>query len=224
MPELHRDESETYIKRRYERWRLMAVPFDYKRIKSGRIAEILRETGGLPNTALELGVGPGGIAGPLSRQGVRVLGMDLSIDALMRAKDYCRDDKVMLLRGSGFALPFPSGSIPTVYASQVLHLFDNDGRLALMREAFRVLQPNGRFVFDMKNVVTHALRYLGASAQRKRRNFPSHADLRQLLGDAGFQNVETLPGVLPGFRRTKVPNIGVLQLVAHTVFFVARRP
>jgi ubiquinone/menaquinone biosynthesis C-methylase UbiE len=216
--------SEAYIKRRYERWRTMAVPFDYKRSKSERIAEILKDTGGLPKTALELGVGPGGIAGPLSRLGVHLIGIDLSIDALMRAKEYCRDDDVALLRGSGFTLPFADGTFPVIYASQVLHLFDDKGRLALMREAQRVLQPQGRFVFDMKNVIAHALRYLGSTPERKRRNFPRLADVGALLHQAGFVGIEMKPGLLPGLARAQVPNLSLLRLVAHTVFFVARRP
>ena len=176
----------------------MAVPFDYKRLKSARLAQILAETGGLPRTALELGVGPGGIAGPLSRRGVHLVGMDLSIDALRRAQEYCRSDDVVLLRGSGFSLPFSNGTFPVVYASQVLHLFENDGRLALLREASRVLEPRGRLVFDMKNVIAHAFRYLGSSPDRKRRNFPRFAEVRHLLDQAGFVNTETRPGLLPG--------------------------
>jgi ubiquinone/menaquinone biosynthesis C-methylase UbiE len=224
MSDVKQDASEAYIKQRYERWRTMAVPFDYKRTKSGRLAEIIRATGGMPDTALELGVGPGGIAAPLSRNGIHVIGMDLSLDALMRAKEYCRQDDVRLVRGSGFTLPFASGSLPLVYASQVLHLFDNPERLALMKEVHRVLQSGGRFVFDMKNVVTHALRYLGSSPERKRRNFPPLRDLHELLAQAGFTQVETLPGLLPGIAATRLPNLGVVRLAAHTVFFIARRP
>ena len=216
--------SEAYITARYERWRTMTVPFEYKRSKSERLAAILLQTGGFPKRALELGVGPGGIAGPLSHHGIRLVGMDLSIEALLRAKDHCKNDDVSLLRGSGFSLPFASGSFPVVYASQVLHLFDHDGRLALMREALRVLEPGGRFVFDMKNVVTHAFRYLGATPDRRRRNFPPRAELRSLLGEAGFVNAETRPGLLPGIGLVDVPNIPLFKAFAHTVFFVARRP
>ncbi len=223
MSEPLRDSDNTYITTRYERWRNMAVPFDYKRTKGERIAAILQESGGLPRRALEVGVGPGAIAGLLSQRGIRMIGMDLSPDALFRAKEHCRDKDVSLLRGSGFALPFASGSLPTVYASQVLHLFDNEGRLGLMREVHRVLQPGGRFVFDMKNVVTHAFRYLTSTAKRKRRNFPRLRELDELLGQAGFMDVERRPGLLPGLRMTNVPNLSLTRAIAHTVFFVARK-
>lgn len=223
MSTFKQDVAEEYVKRRYERWRRMAVPFAYKHTKSQRLAQILERTGGLTKTALELGVGPGGIARPLSRLGVGVVGMDLSWDALVRAKDHCKSDDVALLRGSGFALPFQDRSFPLVYASQVLHLFDNDGRLLLMKEAHRVLQPGGRFVFDMKNVTTHPWRYLSSSPERKRDNFPSRGRIRSLLGDAGFQDVWTLPGVFPLVGAANLPNLALLRATAHTTFFVAKK-
>jgi len=215
--------AEDYVKRRYERWRGMAVPFVYKGTKSRRLAQIIERTGGLTTTALELGVGPGGIAGPLSRLGVGVIGMDLSWAALMRAKDHCKSDDVTLLCGSGFALPLLDRSFPLVYALQVLHLFDNDGRLLLMKEMHRVLQPGGRFVFDMKNVTTHAWRYISSSPARKRDNFPSRGRIGDLLAEAGFRDVSTLPGVLPLVGAANVPNLPLLRAMAHTTFFVATR-
>jgi SAM-dependent methyltransferase len=214
--------EEDYIRRRYERWRDMAVPFAYKHTKSVRLAQILEDTGGLAPLALELGVGPGGIAGPMSRRGMHVVGIDLSPDALMRAKEHCRGSRVTLLRGSGFALPFRDKSFPLVYASQVLHLFDNDMRLKLIEEVRRVLRPGARFVFDMKNVLTHPLRYWGSSASQKKRHFPSTAEIRTLLDRAGFGDIEIRPGVMPGLGARRVPNAAFFRALAHTRFFIAR--
>ena len=202
----------------------MAVPFAYKETKSVRLAQILGETGGLAPTALELGVGPGGIAGPMSRRGIQIVGIDLSPEALNRAKEHCRGDRVVLLRGSGFALPFQSESFPLVYASQVLHLFDNDGRLRLMREARRVLRPGGRFVFDMKNFLSHPVRYWTSSAKRKQNNFPGTKEIETLLKEAGFASVDVRPGVMPGLGAVQVPNASLFRVMAHTRFFVARTP
>jgi len=214
--------DEDYIKQRYRRWRHTLVPFSYKQTKSVRLAQILEETGGLSSVALELGVGPGGIAAPLSRRGVRVVGIDLSAEALERAKQYCRNDDVALLRGSGFRLPFPDSSISLVYASQVLHLFDNKIRLRLMQEVRRVLRSGARFVFDMKNVWSHPLRYWMSPAKLKRRNFPSTAEVRTLLDCAGFGDVELRPGVMPGLGARQVPNVNLLRAMSHTRFFIAR--
>ena len=218
-----RASSESHIVEQYERWSTTDVPFDYKRTKGGRIDAILQESGGRPRLALEVGVGPGGIARLLSQEGIHVVGMDLSPEALVRAQEHCRGHKVGLLRGSGFSLPFRDGTFPAVYASQVLHLFQDDGRLALMREVHRVLERNGRFVFDMKNRLAHASRYLGSTAGRKRRNFPPLATIRTLLQQAGFSDIDMRPGVLPVVGLTHVPNLSVLRWIAHTTFFVARR-
>jgi ubiquinone/menaquinone biosynthesis C-methylase UbiE len=155
--------------------------------------------------------------------GVHVIGVDLSPDALVRAKEHCRGARVTLLRGSGFALPFLAGSVPLLYAPQVLHLFDNADRSVLMAEAFRVLRPGARFIFDMKNVATHAIRYLRSNAARRARNYPHHTELTGLLRQTGFSAVDIRPGVLPGLGLATVPDIGVLRLLSHTRFYIARK-
>jgi ubiquinone/menaquinone biosynthesis C-methylase UbiE len=212
---------ESYVQRRYVRWRTMVIPFGYKERKGERIAEIIRSTGGLPPRVFELGVGPGGVAKSISQTGIRVVGMDLSLEALQRAQDHCRTANVRLLRGSGFALPLASGSFPVVYASQVLHLFDADGRLALMNEVRRVLAADGRFIFDMKNIATHPWRWFGSAPEKRARNFPSHKELCELLRRANFSRVEVRAGLFPGFGASIGPDSGPLKALAHTRFYVA---
>lgn len=217
--------EESYVVNRYRLWESWQPKrYGYKHLKGERIAQIIEDTGGIPPVAIELGVGPGGVAAALSKHATRVIGIDLSPDALIRAKEHCQGLSVSLMRGSGFSLPFKDSSLPLVYASQVLHLFDSPGRLALMTEAFRVLAPGGRFVFDLKNVSSHPLRYLRSSPQRRQRNFPADAEIQQLLVQAGYQGVTTMPGVLPLVKWTSVPNNGVFRSLAHTTFFVATRP
>jgi ubiquinone/menaquinone biosynthesis C-methylase UbiE len=215
--------AESYVTQRYTLWRNLAINFDYKRKKASRIAEILSEAGQSSRVALELGVGPGGIAAELSRRGMRIIGMDISPDALERAKAHCKDADVRLLRGSGFSLPFLDRSLDLVYASQVLHLFDSPGRLSIMEEVHRVLRPGGQFLFDLKNASSHPIRYLRSSAKRRRRNFPSQAEMIDLARRSGFTTVDTRPGVLPVVGWRKVPNVMGFRQVAHTTFFLATR-
>jgi SAM-dependent methyltransferase len=218
-------DKETYIVDRYRLWRHKWQPanYAYKHVKGARIAQILGETGGLAPMALEMGVGPGGVAAELSRRGMRVVGIDLSPDALARAKEHCREDDVHLLRASGFALPFADSSLDLIYASQVLHLFDRAGRLALMQEVHRVLRKGGRFVFDMKNIAPHAVRYFGSPASRRERNFPAKSELFELLRQSGYSTIDTRPGVLPRLGWVNIPNVALFRALAHTTFFVASR-
>ena len=224
MMQTNREES--HIVSRYKRlwpaWDKAA--YDYKTSKGARLAQIIDETGGVPGIALEVGVGPGGVASEVSRNGTRVVGIDLSPDALMIARDYCKGKDVHLMRASGFSLPFRSGSLDVVYASQVLHLFDRSGRLELMKEAHRALKPGGRFLFDMKNIASHLVRYLGQTPARRQRSFPPRAELMGLLEDAGYRSIVRRPGVLPTVRWSSVPNLAIFRALAHTTFYVALRP
>lgn len=218
------ESSESYIVNRYERlWQRWQPHYDYKHTKGARIAQIVSETGGLAPLALELGVGPGGVAAAISARGMKIIGIDLSPDALIKATEHCRSANVRLMRGSGFALPFRDRSLPLVYASQVLHLFDSAGRLAIMNEVHRVLKPGGRFIFDMKNASSHLLRVARYSADRRKRNFPGHAEIMSLLELAGFAEITRKPGVLPLVKWTTVPNLSLFRALAHTTFFVAKR-
>lgn len=195
--------------------------YRYKDVKGARYAQVMRESGGLPALALEIGVGRGGVAVAVSRQGPSVIGVELSPDILKKAHAYARDTRVKLLQGSGFALPIRNGSLPLVYASQVLHLFDSPSRRAVMDEAFRVLSPGGRFLFDMKNIPMHIRGYLSSSPEKRKRNYPPEAELRSQLRDAGFSNVTIKAGVMPWFGWTNVP--GFLRPITHTSFYVATR-
>jgi ubiquinone/menaquinone biosynthesis C-methylase UbiE len=216
--------AESYIVNRYKLWRRWPTHWGYKHAKGARIARIIEETGGLPKLAVEIGVGPGGVAAALSRSGITVVGLDLSPDALTRAREHCKQDPVHLMRASGFSLPFQDASVDVIYASQVLHLFDSPGRAQLMREALRTLKPAGRFVFDMKNVSSHPVRYFGSTPERKRRNFPGVKEILSLLEQAGFGSVKMRPGLLPVIKSANVPNNGLMRALAHTTFFVAQRP
>lgn len=217
------ESAEAYVTNRYRLWRGLHVNFDYKQKKADRIARIIVESGGVEKTALEIGVGPAGIAVPLSRRGMKIIGMDISPDALDRARSHIRADDVALLRASGFSLPFASGSLSLVYASQVFHLFESPQRLALMQEIHRVLKPGGRFLFDMKNASSHLLKYLATTSDRRRRNYPSRAEVLDLLRRAGFTGVSTAAGVLPGVGPVTVPDVPLLRALAHTTFYIARR-
>jgi ubiquinone/menaquinone biosynthesis C-methylase UbiE len=91
----------------------------------------LREVGAA--SVLEVGVGTGRVAKPLSERGIAVTGLDASRGMLTkaRAKGLSR-----LVRGSAYRLPFPDGTFDSALFVHVLHVLDDPARA--IREASRV--------------------------------------------------------------------------------------
>jgi SAM-dependent methyltransferase len=96
-----------------------------------RLAETLRERG--VGELLEVGVGTGRIARPLTDRGLRVTGLDASFGMLHRARAKGLD---RLVHGNAYRLPFEGHPFDGAIFVHVLHLLD-DPRAAL-REAIRV--------------------------------------------------------------------------------------
>jgi ubiquinone/menaquinone biosynthesis C-methylase UbiE len=99
------------------------------------IAGRLRELG--VRTLLEVGVGTGRVAVPLTARGFRITGLDASAPMLGRAR---AKGVERLVRGSAYSLPFRDRGVDLALFVHVLHILD-DPRSAL-REACRV-GPSG---------------------------------------------------------------------------------
>ena len=128
----------------------MPVPFDrvadrYDEtrggsVRGGRIgADVHRWLG--PGSVLEVGVGTALVGGELAARGHLVLGVDLSMPMLARARSRL-PGRVLL--SDALALPVRDGAVGNVVFIAVLHLLD-DLRLGLA-EAARVLVHGGRLV------------------------------------------------------------------------------
>jgi hypothetical protein len=61
------------------------------------------------------------------------------------------------------------------------------------------------------------------SAARRRKNFPAHREIVDLLQQAGFSEIGKYPGVLPVLGAARVPNVAIVRSLAHTTFFVATK-
>src|SRR6186997_2329080 len=100
-------------------------------------------------TVLDLGSG-GGIDVLLSAKRVgptgKVYGLDMTDDMLALARENQRQANVTnveFLKGTIEAIPLPDQSVDVIISNCVINLsVDKD---AVLREAFRVLKPNGRF-------------------------------------------------------------------------------
>jgi SAM-dependent methyltransferase len=100
--------------------------------------------------ALELGIGTGRIAIPLSQRGVRVHGIDLSPDmvAQLRAKPGTDDIGVTI---GDFATTRVTGRFRLAYLvrNTIMNLTTQDEQVACFRNVAEHLEPGGRFVIEV---------------------------------------------------------------------------
>jgi SAM-dependent methyltransferase len=100
--------------------------------------------------ALELGVGTGRIALPLSRRGVHVHGIDLSTAMVARLKAKPGGDDVHVTIGD-FATTRVSGTFTLAYLvyNTIMNLTTQDEQVECFRNVAAHLQPGGRFVIEV---------------------------------------------------------------------------
>jgi SAM-dependent methyltransferase len=113
--------------------------------------EHARRSGG---PVVELGVGTGRIAIPLAADGIRVIGIDSSEGMLAVARERAALAGVELeLRYGDLRDPPVEGPVPLVLAPfrSLLHMETEADRLVAVRAVHRLLEPHGRFVFDVFN-------------------------------------------------------------------------
>jgi Methyltransferase domain len=108
--------------------------------------------------ALELGVGTGRIALPLSRRGVRVHGIDLSPDMLAELRTRPGAERIGVTLGD-FSTTRVDGSFRLAYLlrNTIMNLTTQDAQVACFQNVAGQLDPGGWFVIE---VVVPALRRL----------------------------------------------------------------
>src|SRR5947208_372717 len=151
-------------------------------------------------TSLDLGSG-GGIDVLLSARRVgptgKAYGLDMTDEMLALANDNQRKagiDNVEFLRGEIESIPLPDNSVDVIISNCVINLSADKDRV--LREAFRVLKPGGRFA--VSDVVTRGemlpeirrsvLLWVGCIAGALEEN-----EYRSKLVAAGFEQVELEP-------------------------------
>lgn len=99
---------------------------------------------------LELGVGTGRLAHPLSERGVKVVGIDASRSMLDRLSSRTTTRAVATVQADMAALPFAARSFATVLAAYnvLFNLPDLDAQRACIADVRRVLVDGGAFVVE----------------------------------------------------------------------------
>jgi SAM-dependent methyltransferase len=103
---------------------------------------------------VELAVGTGRIAVPIAKAGIPVIGIDLSEGMLAHARRYADEEGVgalVDLRVGDLRGPPVDGPVPLVICPfrSLLHMPDEAEKLRALRAAYALLEPGGRFVFDV---------------------------------------------------------------------------
>jgi ubiquinone/menaquinone biosynthesis C-methylase UbiE len=149
---------------------------------------------------LDLGSG-GGIDVLLSARRVgptgKAYGLDMTDEMLALAEENKRKsglENVEFLRGEIEQIPLPDNSVDVIISNCVINLSADKDKV--LREAFRVLKPGGRFA--VSDVVTrgeipgdireHVLLWVGCIAGALDEN-----DYRSKLKAAGFENIDVEP-------------------------------
>jgi len=148
-------------------------------------------------TVLDLGCG-GGIDVLLSARRVgpagKVYGLDMTDEMLALARENQRKagaTNVELLKGEIEHIPLPDNSVDVVISNCVINLSADKGRV--LREAFRVLKPGGRFAVSdvvVRGDVPADIRrsvelWVGCVAGAL-----GESDYRRLLAEAGFTGID----------------------------------
>jgi len=98
---------------------------------------------------LDAGCGAGYGSAELAREALWVVGVDVAAEAVDYAQAGYRLSNLTFEQGSCTALPHPDAAFDLVVAFEVIEHLENFG--ALLREARRVLAPNGQFIVSTPN-------------------------------------------------------------------------
>jgi len=101
-------------------------------------------------SALELAIGTGRIAIPLTERGVRVDGIELSPDMVARIPDKPDGDKVDVTGGDMASASAPRDQYPLVYLvfNTIYNILTQDGQVRCFENAARHLTTDGVFVVE----------------------------------------------------------------------------
>lgn len=144
---------------------------------------------------LEIGIGTGRIALPLSRHVGAIIGLDLARPMMDRLREKRADEPVFLMQGDATELPFPPRTFDAAMTVHVLHLIPPWRRA--LDELKRVLRPGGVLIYGMNNrgeghpglqAISDAYRAIIPSHNDQGKGMPRGKE-EESLAEAGWERV-----------------------------------
>jgi ubiquinone/menaquinone biosynthesis C-methylase UbiE len=183
-------------------WQSANVAAELEAVRSARSLEMMRAYQPyLPkdDLILEAGSGLSAVVITLRRRGYNVMGMDYAESALHASRRY--DESLQLAAGDIHHMPFDDETFGAYLSFGVLEHFEH-GMLPALKEAHRVLKPNGVLVLTIPypNVIYRLVqlkrRLTGQSTLTDENFYEStytRARLEQTVRRAGFRVLLTKP-------------------------------
>jgi SAM-dependent methyltransferase len=175
------------------------------------------------STVLELGCGTGNDAARLAREGYSVTAIDLSGEAIERARARFGSAVRFMVADMTQPLAFADAGFDAVMSNVALHMFPDDVTRAVFAEVARLVRASGLFVFHVNALEDRPLRARRQPARElgpdyvieesgQTMHFFSEAYLRELLG--GWRELQLASVSIP-HRTTGEPAKVVWRGIAH---------
>jgi SAM-dependent methyltransferase len=168
----------------------------------GSTVDVLAELAG-GGTALELGIGTGRIALPLTARGVRVAGIDLSEAMVARLRAKPGGDEIAVVIGD-FATTRVEGSFALVYVvfNTIMNLRTQEAQVACFENVARHLHNGGCFVAEIMLPELQRLppgeRFLPFEVSPEHLGFDEYDTVQQRLTSHHYYPAEGAYSTFPG--------------------------
>ncbi len=184
----------------FQRFQASGSDLDWADQWTGSFIEILRSAS--ISTVLDLGCGTGNDVIRLQTAGFQAMGLDYSAEAIRQASQKAKPTTSFVVADIAKPLPFASEKLDAVMSNVALHMFSDQVTRAVFREIWRIIRPDGLFLFHVNALEDRPLRMKWQPVVEEiepnyvleqhgqTMHFFSDAYLRELLADWSTINLE----------------------------------